>query len=62
MIEMLDFYIAPDFLSSHDLGILAKKTSTKKRKTHFDHEKNKNKVSKKQKKNNTCTVIVFADL
>ena len=44
---MLYFYIALDFLSSHGLGMLAKKTTTKKRKTHFDHEKNKNKNSKK---------------
>ena len=44
---MLDFYNTPDFPSSHDSGMLAKKLQLSKRKTHFDHEKNKNKNSKK---------------
>ena len=35
------------------------KTTTKKRKTHFNHERNKNKINKN--KNNTYLAIVFAN-
>ena len=38
----------PDFLSSHDLGTLAKKLQQK-RKTHFNHEKYKIKIAKIKK-------------
>ena len=37
---MSDFYIAPDLLSSHGSGMLAKNYNIK-RKTYFDQEKNK---------------------
>ena len=47
---MTDFYIAPDFLSSHDSGMIAKKLQLKKIKAHFDREKFRGENSKIRKK------------
>ena len=56
---MTHFYIAPDFLSSHDSGMLNKKLQLKKKNSFFC-EKNKNKNSKI--KNITYTSIVLTSL
>ena len=52
---MTDFYIAPDFPSSYDSGMLAKKLQLKKNNS-FVPEKNKIKTRKKQKK----TILIWA--
>ena len=53
---MLDFYIAPDFPSSLDSGILAKKLQLKKKKLILIMRSNRIKIAKKQKK----TILVWA--
>ena len=58
--EMSDFYIAPDFPSSHDSGMLAKKLQLKKKLISI-MRRIKIKIAK-NKKNDTCTGVVFTDL